>query len=165
MARLIPRETKFFDMFADIAGNVIEGAKALHDLLEDWDYQRLPEVAQRIRAIEHRGDEMTHQLLVKLNQTFITPFDREDIHLLASSLDDVLDFIYGASNRLVNYKITQPTPSAKILAGIILTQAEELDRAVRLSRKRSRAAKPLRGSEPAGERSRPGDAGSHRPAV
>ena len=132
MARLIPRETKFFDMFADIAGNLIEGAKALHDLLEDWDYQRLPEAAQRIRAIEHRGDEMTHQLLVKLNQTFITPFDREDIHLLASSLDDVLDFIYGASNRLVNYKITQPTPSAKILAAIILTQAEELEKAVRL---------------------------------
>lgn len=135
MARLIPRETKFFDMFADIAGNVIEGAKVLHDLLSDWDYQRLPEVALRIRAIEHRGDEMTHQLLIKLNQTFITPFDREDIHLLASSLDDVLDFIYGASSRLVTYKITQPSPSAKILAGIILTQAEELGKAVRLLEK------------------------------
>lgn len=135
MARLIPRETKFFDMFADIAGNVIEGARVLHDLLNDWDYQRLPEVAQQIRAIEHRGDEMTHQLLIKLNQTFITPFDREDIHLLASSLDDVLDFIYGASNRLLTYKITQPTPSAKILAGIILRQAEELGKAVRLLEK------------------------------
>jgi uncharacterized protein len=135
MARLIPRETKFFDMFAQIADNVIEGAKVLHGLLNDWDYERLPEVAQQIRAIEHRGDEMTHQLLVKLNQTFITPFDREDIHLLASSLDDVLDFIYGASNRLVTYKITQPTASAKILAGIILTQAEELSKAVRLLEK------------------------------
>ena len=135
MARLIPRETKFFDMFAEITSNVIEGAKVLHDLLNDWDYQRLTEAAQRIRAIEHRGDEMTHQLLIKLNQTFITPFDREDIHLLASSLDDVLDFIYGASNRLVTYKITQPSPSAKVLAGIILTQAEELGKAVRLLEK------------------------------
>lgn len=132
MARLIPRETKFFDMFAQIAGNVIDGAKELHTLLEDWDYQRLPEAAQRIRLLEHRGDEMTHQLLIKLNQTFITPFDREDIHLLASSLDDVLDFIYGASSRLVTYKITQPSPSAKVLAGIILKQAEELGRAVTL---------------------------------
>ena len=110
MARLIPRETKFFDMFAEISGNLIEGARVLHELFENWDYQRLPEVAQRMRAIEHRGDEMTHKLLIKLNQTFITPFDREDIHLLASSLDDVLDFIYGASNRLVTYKITQPSP-------------------------------------------------------
>jgi predicted phosphate transport protein (TIGR00153 family) len=135
MARLIPRETKFFDMFAEIASNVIEGAKELHNLLEDWDYRRLPESAQRIGVIEHRGDEMTHQLLIKLNQTFITPFDREDIHLLASSLDDVLDFIYGASNRLLTYKITQPSPSAKILAGIILRQAEELGKAVRLLEK------------------------------
>lgn len=132
MARLIPRETKFFDMFAEIAGNVIEGARVLHNLLEDWDYQRLPAVAREIKAIEHRGDEMTHQLLIKLNQTFITPFDREDIHALASSLDDVLDFIFGASNRLVTYKITQPSPSAKVLAGIILKQTEELQKAVAL---------------------------------
>src|SRR5208283_1270303 len=89
-------------------------------------------------AIERRGDEMTHRILVKLNQTFITPFDREDIHLLASSLDDVLDFIYAASNRLLNYKITQPSPSAKILAGIILTQTEELKKAVGLLRKDGR---------------------------
>ncbi|MFZ0707122.1 MAG: DUF47 family protein [Candidatus Korobacteraceae bacterium] len=135
MARLIPRETKFFDMFAEISGNLIEGARVLHELFENWDYQRLPEVAQRMRAIEHHGDEMTHKLLIKLNQTFITPFDREDIHLLASSLDDVLDFIYAASNRLVTYKITQPSPSAKVLAGIILTQAEELGKAVRLLEK------------------------------
>lgn len=135
MARLIPRETKFFDMFAEIAGNVIEGARVLHNLLSDWDYQRLPEVAQQIKAIEHRGDEMTHQLLIKLNQTFITPFDREDIHALASSLDDVLDFIFGASNRLVTYKITQPSPSAKVLAGIVLRQTEELQKAVSLLEK------------------------------
>lgn len=135
MARLIPRETKFFDMFAAIAANLIDGAKELHNLLDDWDYQRLPEAAQRLRHIENHGDEMTHQLLVKLNQTFITPFDREDIHLLASSLDDVLDFIYGATVRLVTYKISQPTPSARILSAIILKQAEELGKAVSLLEK------------------------------
>ena len=135
MARLIPRETKFFDMFAEITSNVIEGAKLLRDLLTDWDYESLPQYAQRMRDLEHRGDEMTHQLFIKLNQTFITPFDREDIHMLASSLDDVLDFIYGATNRLVTYKITQPSPSAKILAGIVLKQAEELGKAVSLLEK------------------------------
>jgi predicted phosphate transport protein (TIGR00153 family) len=135
MARLVPRETKFFDMFAEITANVIEGARVLHNLLSDWDYQRLPEAAQQIKALEHRGDEMTHQLLIKLNQTFITPFDREDIHLLASSLDDVLDFIFAASSRLITYKITQPSPSAKTLAGIILKQAEELGKAVSLLEK------------------------------
>jgi predicted phosphate transport protein (TIGR00153 family) len=130
--RLIPRETKFFDMFEEIAGNLVEGAQALSDLLNTYDYDRMPAAVEHIKEIEHRGDDMTHRILVKLNQTFITPFDREDIHLLASSLDDVLDFIFSASDRLLNYKITQPSPSAKLLAGIILKQTEELKKAVSL---------------------------------
>ena len=133
--RLIPHETKFFDMFEEIAGNLVEGAKALSDLLDHYDYERMPLAVEKIKEIEHRGDDMTHRILVKLNQTFITPFDREDIHLLASSLDDVLDFIFAASDRLLNYKITQPSPSAKILAGIILQQAMELKKAVSLLNK------------------------------
>jgi len=133
--RLIPRETKFFDMFTEIASNVVEGAQVLSDLLHNYDYEHLPAAVQKIKEIEHRGDDMTHRVLIKLNQTFITPFDREDIHLLAASLDDVLDFINGASDRLLTYKITQPSPSAKILAGIILKQAEELKKAVSLLNK------------------------------
>ncbi len=92
----------------------------------------MPAAVQKIKEIEHRGDDMTHKILIKLNQTFITPIDREDIHLLTSSLDDVLDFINGASDRLLTYKITQPSPSAKVLAGVILKQAQELRKAVGL---------------------------------
>jgi predicted phosphate transport protein (TIGR00153 family) len=136
--RLIPRETKFFEMFEEIAGNVADGARVLAELLENYDYEQMPRAVEKIKEIEHRGDEMTHRVLVKLNQTFITPFDREDIHLLTSSLDDVLDFIFSASYRLLNYKITQPSPSAKVLAGIILKQAEELKKAVSLLGKDSR---------------------------
>jgi hypothetical protein len=138
MARLIPREVKFFELFAEIANNVIEGAQALSDLLHDYNYETMPAAVARISAIEHRGDEMTHRILIKLNQTFITPFDREDIHLLASSLDDVLDFIFAAGDRLLTYKITQPSPSAKVLAGIILQQAHELSKAISLLDKDSR---------------------------
>jgi uncharacterized protein len=136
--RLLPRETKFFEMFEEIAGNLVTGAQALSALLENYDYERMPSAVERIKEIEHRGDDMTHRLLVKLNQTFITPFDREDIHLLASSLDDVLDFVYAASNRLLNYKITHPSPSAKVLAGIVLKQTEELRKAVGLLSKDGR---------------------------
>jgi uncharacterized protein len=136
--RLIPRETKFFDMFEEIAGNMVDGARALTELLQDYDYERMPQAVERIKQIEHRGDEMTHNILVKLNQTFITPFDREDIHRLASSLDDVLDFVYAASNRLLNYKIKQPSPSAKVLAAIVLKQAQELQQAVGLLNKDGR---------------------------
>jgi uncharacterized protein len=135
MVRLIPRETKFFDMFAEVADNLVAGAKVLSDCLHHYDYERLPSVVEKIKEIEHHGDEMTHRILIKLNQTFITPFDREDIHLLASSLDDVLDFINGASDRLVTYKITQPSPSAKLLADIVLKQAQELGKAVSMLNK------------------------------
>lgn len=130
--RLIPRETKFFDMFEEMAGNVVDAARVLAELLANYDYERMPREVERIKEIEHHGDDMTHRLLVKLNQTFITPFDREDIHLLTSTLDDLLDFIFAASDRLLNYKITQPSPSAKILARIILQQAEELKKAMAL---------------------------------
>lgn len=130
--RLIPRETKFFDMFEEMAGNVVDAARVLAELLNNYDYERMPREVERIKEIEHHGDDMTHRLLVKLNQTFITPFDREDIHLLTSTLDDLLDFIFAASDRLLNYKITQPSPSAKVLARIILQQAEELKKAMAL---------------------------------
>ncbi len=138
MARFIPRETKFLELFVEIADNVTQGAKALSDLLHNYDYEQMPVAVARIAEIEHRGDEMTHRILIKLNQTFITPFDREDIHLLVSSLDDVLDFIFAAADRLLTYKITQPSPSAKVLAGIILQQAEELGKAVALLDKDTR---------------------------
>jgi len=124
VVRLIPRDTKFLEMFQEIAGNLVEGARQLRETLEN--YSHLEEQVQKIKAIEHRGDDMTHEVMVKLNQTFITPFDREDIHKLATSLDDVLDFILGASERLLNYKIMAPPPAAAELAAIIMRQAEEL---------------------------------------
>ena len=118
-------------MFAQVADNLVAAANVLSDCLHHYDYERLPSVVEKIKEIEHHGDEMTHQILIKLNQTFITPFDREDIHLLTSSLDDVLDFINGASDRLLTYKITQPSPQPS-LAAIVLRQAEELRKAVAL---------------------------------
>ena len=90
---------------------------------------------KEIRRIEHVGDDLTHSILTKLNQTFITPFDREDIHKLASSLDDVLDLINSAGARIAMYKITQPPPAAAELARIILLQSQELAKAVPLLQK------------------------------
>ena len=136
--RLIPRDTTFFDMYVDLAAQVIEGAKLLRDLLSNYDYSALPAAVQAIKEVEHRADDITHQIFIKLNQTFITPFDREDIHLLASSLDDVLDFTNAAGDRLLTYKIVEPSPSAKVLAEIVLRQSEELAKAVALLDKNSR---------------------------
>jgi uncharacterized protein len=133
MFRLIPRETKFFDLFAELSTSLTEGAKLLRSILRDA--RDLPQRVQQMQDIEHRGDRATHAIILKLNQTFITPFDREDIHRLTSSLDDVLDFMNAAATRLVMYKITEPPSGSAELAGIIVSQCEELARGVSLLEK------------------------------
>jgi uncharacterized protein len=128
--RLVPREAKFFEMFAEMCANLYDGAQAMHALLLEM--KDIPAGVQKIKDIEHRGDEMTHAIITKLNVTFITPFDREDIHKLASSIDDVLDFINAAADRMLMYKITAaPRPAAE-LAAIVVRQAEQLSKAVSL---------------------------------
>jgi uncharacterized protein len=131
MVRLIPRETKFFDMFAEVSANLCEGARLLERILRQGGPDT-PQMVQQFKKIEHRGDDMTHTILTKLNQTFITPFDREDIHRLASSLDDVLDFMNAAAVRLVMYKISDPPKASADLAALIVEQAVELAKAVSL---------------------------------
>jgi uncharacterized protein len=126
MFRLIPRETKFFDLFAELSTSLTEGAKLLRSILRDA--RDLPQRVQQMQDIEHRGDRATHAIILKLNQTFITPFDREDIHRLTSSLDDVLDFMNAAATRLVMYKITEPPSVSAELAGIIVLQGLDVSR-------------------------------------
>jgi uncharacterized protein len=133
MVRLVPRETKFFDMFAEMTSNLMDGANVLKGLFQN--YSDVPVAVQKIKDIEHKGDDMTHAVVIKLNQTFITPFDREDIHQLASALDDVLDFINSAADRLLMYKIDYAPNAALKLADVILRQSDELSKAVNLLEK------------------------------
>ena len=137
MVRLIPRDTKFFDLFADVAGNLVAGARLLKRTLDD--FQDIEARVRQLKDIEHRGDEMTHNILTKLNQTFITPFDREDIYRLASSLDDVLDFVYAAGVRLVMFRIKSAPPAASRLGEVIIKQSDQLSEALsRLEKKHDR---------------------------
>jgi uncharacterized protein len=103
LQRFLPREEGFFDLFDKQADNIVVGARALLQMLSH--YTGVPEQVQGIKAIEHRGDDITHAILTKLNQTFITPFDREDIHELCSRLDDVIDLIDAAASRFVLYRV------------------------------------------------------------
>jgi len=131
--RLIPKDTSFFQMFSQMSANLIGGASTLVELFANFvDVERKVE---QIDRFEKEGDELTHAILTKLNQTFITPFDREDIHQLASKFDDVLDFIHVACTRMIMYRITAPPPAAGKLAKIILMQSEELQKAVSLLQK------------------------------
>lgn len=133
MTPLIPRDNTFFDMFSQMSENLIAGARVMVDLFSD--YKNVDARISELRRIERTGDEMTHAVYTKLNQTFITPFDREDIHALASSLDDVLDFLNAAGARIIMYRITNPPPVALDLSRLILLQAQELHRALPLLRK------------------------------
>jgi uncharacterized protein len=133
MARLIPRDNSFFAMFSAMSDNLIAGARTLVDLFAN--YHEVEKQVEHIQRIEREGDELTHAILTKLNQTFITPIDREDIHQLASKLDDVLDFINAAGARIVMYRITAAPPAAAELARIILMQTQELQKAVSLMQK------------------------------
>jgi uncharacterized protein len=126
--RLIPREEKFYDLFRDRAGLIQDAALKLVALFED--FKDVEKQVSEIKFIEHKGDQLTHALMTKLNKTFITPIDREDIHELCSALDDVLDLIDGAAARLLTYKISAITPGAIRLAKVIQHGSEILVRAI-----------------------------------
>ena len=128
LPRLIPKEEKFFEMLHASAQNVVEGVKALKDLVQN--YTDVGEKVRNIKQIEHQGDNITHGIMDKLNKTFVTPIDREDIHKLASELDDVLDAIEGIASRLYNFKIPQPTPECIRLVNIIYKAVEQIEKAV-----------------------------------
>ncbi len=126
--RLIPRDVRFFDLFVDDAANVLAGARQLEAMLRTYDQ---PEArAAEIRATEHRGDEISHDIGHRLEATFVTPFDREDIYALISGLDDVLDFIEEAADTFVLYRIEAPTATAVEQAAIIVKQVELLHEAL-----------------------------------
>lgn len=133
MVRIIPRETKFFDLFADVASNLTDGARLLVEILEEGNNVEIR--IDKLKELEHKGDDLTHAIMTKLNQTFITPFDREDIHRLASAMDDVLDFLNAAGQRLVLYKIRNIPPAAAELARVAVRQSDELNKALSLLEK------------------------------
>jgi len=126
--RLFPREHKFFDLFREDAANLRQGALALQELVDH--YEDVAKKYEGIKAIEHQGDNLTHEIFTKLRDTFITPLEREDIHGLASGLDDVLDCIEGVASRMWTFKLERPTPEVKKLVGIIVKAVEQIFEAV-----------------------------------
>jgi predicted phosphate transport protein (TIGR00153 family) len=126
--RLIPREERFFDMFVEDAANVLKGARLLEAMLRTYEHPE--EQARELQSVEHDGDELSHAIGKRLNTTFVTPFDREDIHGLISALDDVLDLIEEAADTFILYHIERPTPAAIEQASIIVKQCELIHEAL-----------------------------------
>ena len=104
--RIFPREESYFDLFNQVADNLVEAAQLLLDMVENFVDAEVK--AKRLLDAEHEGDRLTHEIYSRLNATFITPFDREDIHALAGQLDDVLDAMEAAADMLVLHQVTKP---------------------------------------------------------
>ena len=128
MFRLIPREERFFDLFEEQGRNIVAAAGRLREMIFTFD--DAPAKSMAVKELEHAGDVLTHELIRKINTTFITPFDREDVYALASRLDDVLDLIEAAADRLVLYRIKEPTSGARAFADVIVKTANSVQGAV-----------------------------------
>jgi len=122
---LMPRDDKFFDLFEVSAKNMVRAAESLKDMVYSW--ERFDEKLEEMTQIEHQGDTITHEIMFQLNRSFITPFDREDIGLLAHSLDDVTDLIQSAADTMVLYKVKTPGKRARELADIIVQITTEVE--------------------------------------
>jgi predicted phosphate transport protein (TIGR00153 family) len=131
---LLPREGRFFVLFEESAKNAAEVAQHLQEMLNSW--ENIDAKVEKIIELEHKGDGVTHEIIALVHKTFVTPFDREDIALLAHSLDDIVDFIESAADAMTLYKIEQPTTRAKQLAEIIVLTTTEVHLAISELRKK-----------------------------
>ena len=126
--RFVPREESFFDLFEKVSTTLVAAAERLVEATER--FESMAENAKRLERLEHDGDQLTHELMERLNRTFITPLDREDIHQLASALDDVLDLMEAVTERFILFKIQHIMPPAKEIAKVIQQQVQEIHRVI-----------------------------------
>ena len=122
---LMPRGDKFFDLFEVSSKNMVKAAQTLKDLIYCWDC--IDQKLEDMDKIEHQGDTITHEIMFQLNRSFITPFDREDIGLMANSLDDVTDLIQATADTMVLYKVKEPGNRARELVDIIVQITTEVE--------------------------------------
>lgn len=130
LRKILPRETSFFQMFIQQAENVEAGAIAMVEMLEN--FAEVAAKADKVEEYEHTGDTITHAILRKLNQTFVTPFDREDIQELASKIDDVIDLVDAAATRIVTFRVRTLRPGVADLARTVRLAATQIVAAVKL---------------------------------
>lgn len=134
--KITQRSTAFFELFAESARNVRTGIEMLQDLLED--FRDVEQKAARIREREHEGDEITHEIIRRLNTTFVTPMDREDIYALASALDEVMDAVEAVADLFVLHRIEEPLPEMKAQVDVLVRAAKQTERALEVLPKMTR---------------------------
>ena len=126
----VPKDKKFFPLFEQAGNNLIEMSKLLKDIVNSSNPEKKKDFTRKMEDLEHKGDNITHQIHLELGKNFITPFDREDIHSLASSLDVVADFIHGAANRMDLYKVEKATEPMIEIADLLVEATEHVSKAI-----------------------------------
>lgn len=121
----LPKEEQYFSLFSQMTSHIYDAASALVEMMNDKN-GNYEEHARRIKAIEHTCDELTHSIATRLNKSFITPFDREDIYMLSGALDDIVDLIDSAARALVMYNVSESTTYARGFADVIQNMAVQL---------------------------------------
>jgi uncharacterized protein len=116
--QLIPRDNQFYDLFAQVASKMSGSATLLHELFKDP--KKLDQNVAQIKTLEHEADNLTHDTIDRINRTFVTPFDREDIHSLAGHLDEVVDLIDGTARRVSIFHISEARPQAVVLSEVLM---------------------------------------------
>jgi predicted phosphate transport protein (TIGR00153 family) len=132
--KLLPKDDKFFTLLEESAQNLVNAAEVMEKIAHTKNKSEIEVLINKIHDHEHEGDTVTHRIFSELNSTFVTPLDREDIHTLASSLDDILDHMDGSAGRFVLYKLKSWPPRMAQLADILRLSINELHRGVRLLR-------------------------------
>lgn len=127
--QLIPRDSQFYDLFAQVASRMSGSANLLHELFKDP--SKLDQNVAQIKTLEHEADNLTHDTIDRINRTFVTPFDREDIHALAGHLDEVVDLIDGTARRFTIFHIKESRQHGVILSEVLLRATQAIEETVR----------------------------------
>src|SRR5881227_1125604 len=130
---LVSRDRQYFDLFEEAAGNIVRAADLLDQMLRS--YPERADLARDILICEQEGDRITHDIIRRLNETFVTPIDREDIYALASALDDVVDYIEEVADFLGLYKIEAPMDQAQAMSRVLLDSSRQVEQAMPRMRK------------------------------
>ena len=128
---MVPKNALFFDLFAEDTANLVEQARVFNTLFSTHDKDQHLAIIRRVKELESVGDEITHKIFLELSSNFITPFDREDIHALATSLDDIADYIHGSASRIELYNVQEFSKTMEMLSEVIVKQVVEIDAAVK----------------------------------
>lgn len=126
----MPKDRVFYGLFEEVSATLVQMGEVFKTAAAEADYSRRDVLLKSLEELEHKNDETTHKIFIELGRNFITPFDREDIHFLATALDDIADYIWGSAKRMVNYDIMDHDQVTVGFAEIIMKSIKELHKAV-----------------------------------